>query len=75
MIVALHPIRWWDSCMSKDQKREIEPVFTDKDKYKVSSIVSTKINGEFFIKYKKFFELVEIHAGNVYFGGMKTFSP
>ena len=24
------PTRWWDWCMSKDEKRVIKPMFTDK---------------------------------------------
>ena len=30
MSVAWHPTRWWDWCISEDQKKEIEPNFTDK---------------------------------------------
>ena len=24
-----HPNRWWNFCMSKDEKKEIEPIFTE----------------------------------------------
>ena len=30
MPVAWHPKRWWDLCMSEDEKKEIDPIFTDK---------------------------------------------
>ena len=29
MAVASHPKRWWNSCMSEDEKKEIEPIFTE----------------------------------------------
>ena len=29
MPVAWHPKRWWDFCMSKDEKEEIVPIFTE----------------------------------------------
>ena len=29
MLIAWHPRRWWNFCMSKDKKKEIEPVFTE----------------------------------------------
>ena len=28
--VALHPKRWWNYCMSEDEKNEIEAIFTEK---------------------------------------------
>ena len=28
MSEAWHPKRWWNSCMSEDDKKEIEPIFT-----------------------------------------------
>ena len=30
MPVVWYPIRWWDWCMSEDEKKEIEPIYTDK---------------------------------------------
>ena len=30
MPVAWHPTRWWDWCMSGDENKEIDPIFTDK---------------------------------------------
>ena len=27
--VAWRPKRWWNFCMSKDDKKEIEPIFTE----------------------------------------------
>ena len=27
MSIAWHPKRWWDFCMSEDEKKEIEPLF------------------------------------------------
>ena len=30
MPVAWHPTRWWDWCMSEDENKEIDPIFTDK---------------------------------------------
>ena len=29
MPVALHPKRWWDWCVSKDEKKEIDPIFIE----------------------------------------------
>ena len=29
MSVAWHPKRWWNFCMSEDEKKEIEPIFTE----------------------------------------------
>ena len=29
MLVALYPKRWWDCCMTEDEKKEIEPIFTE----------------------------------------------
>ena len=30
MAIAWHPTGWWDWCMPRDEKKEIEPIFTDK---------------------------------------------
>ena len=30
MSVAWHATRWWDWCLLEDEKKEIEPIFTDK---------------------------------------------
>ena len=30
MLVAWHPRRWWDWCLPEDEKKEAEPIFTDK---------------------------------------------
>ena len=30
MPVALNPTRWWDWCLSEDEKKGIEPFFADK---------------------------------------------
>ena len=30
MSVAWNSARWWDWCMSEDEKKEIDPLFTDK---------------------------------------------
>ena len=30
MPIAWHPKRWWNFCMSEDQKNKIEPIFTEK---------------------------------------------
>ena len=36
MPVAWHPTRWCDWCIPEDEKKkEIEPIFTDKNKNKV----------------------------------------
>ena len=29
MLIALHPRMWWKFCMSEDEKKEIEPIFTE----------------------------------------------
>ena len=29
MLVAWHPDRWWDWCMSEDEKRVINPMFIE----------------------------------------------
>ena len=29
MPVAWHPNRWWGWCVSEDEKKEIEPIFTE----------------------------------------------
>ena len=30
MPIEWHPKRWWNFCMSEDEKKEIEPIFTEK---------------------------------------------
>ena len=39
MIVAWHPTRLWDWCMSEYEEKDLEPIFTDKNLYQVSNIV------------------------------------
>ena len=35
MLAVWHPLKWWDWCLSEDDKKEIQPTFTDKlGKYK-----------------------------------------
>ena len=34
MFVAQRPTRWWNCCLAEDEKKGIEPVFTDKSQYK-----------------------------------------
>ena len=29
MPITWHPKRWWNLCMSEDEKKEIEPIFTE----------------------------------------------
>ena len=29
MPVAWHPNRWWDWCLSEDDKKEVDPVFME----------------------------------------------
>ena len=29
MPVAWHPNRWWEFCVSEDEKKEIDPVFIE----------------------------------------------
>ena len=29
MPIEWHPKRWWNFCMSEDEKKEIEPIFTE----------------------------------------------
>ena len=29
MPIAWHPKRWWNWCLSEDEKKEIEPIFTE----------------------------------------------
>ena len=29
MPIPWYPKRWWDFCMSEDEKKEIESIFTD----------------------------------------------
>ena len=29
MPIAWHANRWWDWCMSKDEKKEIDPMFNE----------------------------------------------
>ena len=29
MPVAWHPNRWWNFCMSEDEKKEVEPTFNE----------------------------------------------
>ena len=29
MSIAWHPKRWYNFCMSEDEKKEIEPIFTE----------------------------------------------
>ena len=33
MPVVWHPDRWWDWCMSKDEKKEIDPMFIEECGY------------------------------------------
>ena len=33
--VAWDPTRWWDWCLPEDDKKEIEPTFTDESQCKV----------------------------------------
>ena len=28
MLIAWHPNRWWNFCVSENEKKEIEPIFT-----------------------------------------------
>ena len=44
MPVPWHLSKWWDWCMSEDEKKEIEPFLIDEKQYKGAGIVSTKIN-------------------------------
>ena len=30
MPVAWHPKRWWNFCLSENEKKETEPIFTEK---------------------------------------------
>ena len=30
MPIAWHPKRWWNFCMSEDEKNKMEPIFTEK---------------------------------------------
>ena len=30
MLVAWHPTRWWDWCLSEDEKKRIDSIFTEK---------------------------------------------
>ena len=29
MPIALHPKRWWNFCVSEDEKEEIDPIFIE----------------------------------------------
>ena len=29
MPIAWHPKRWWDFCMSEDEKKEVNPAFNE----------------------------------------------
>ena len=29
MLIAWHPKRWWNFCMSEDETKEIDPIFID----------------------------------------------
>ena len=29
MLVPWHPLRWWDWCLPEEEKKEIEPIFTE----------------------------------------------
>ena len=29
MLIEWHPKRWWNFCISEDEKKEIEPIFTE----------------------------------------------
>ena len=44
MLEAQHPKKWWDWCVPKDKKKEIEPFFIDGKQYKVVGIASSKKN-------------------------------
>ena len=43
MPVAWHPRKRCDWYLPENEKKEMEPVFTHKDKYNVADIFSTKI--------------------------------
>ena len=30
MPVAWHPTRWWNWCLPEDEKKRVEPIFTDR---------------------------------------------
>ena len=38
MPIVWHPKRWWDFCMSEDEKKEIEPIFTEGLQYTIWGI-------------------------------------
>ena len=42
MVIACHPRRWWNSCMSEEVKKETEPIFREKTISKELQIVETK---------------------------------
>ena len=35
MLVTWHPTRWWDWYIPDNEKKGIEPIFTDKNQYKI----------------------------------------
>ena len=39
MVVAWQHTKWWDCCMSEVEKKEVEPIFTDKNSYNVCNMV------------------------------------
>ena len=36
MSIAWHPKRWQNFCMSEDEQKEIEPIFTECDQHNLS---------------------------------------
>ena len=38
MVIAWHPKRWWDWCVSEDEKKEIDPMFIE-ELQKFTSVV------------------------------------
>ena len=52
MLVAWHPTRWWDWCMSEEEQKEIESFLLMKS----SMNFGQSLNGGLFVKYKKFLD-------------------
>ena len=63
MPVAWHLKRWWDWCMSEDEKKEINLMFIEELQKCASVIYNIRVLKHF----------VEECAGSIQYGGIETF--
>ena len=47
MPIAWHPKRWWNFCMSEDEKKEIKQIFTNKCFQCTSAVYNMEVSVNF----------------------------